>query len=158
MPLDEITVRKLNLEKIETFRYSGRVLSRSLNSIVIEANFNRADAVYHGVPFRLGDPFVEIYYNDRWYNVFEVHDQDDGRIKCWYCNVTLPAEFVDGEIRYVDLALDLFVYPDGRQLVLDEDEFEQLNPPAPVRAGALAALEELKRLVRPLDGFRVRPA
>ena len=153
--MDEIVVRKLNLEKGETFRYSGQVLSRSDSAILIEAKFNRPDAVYHGVPFRLGDPFIEIYYSDRWYNVFEVHDQDDRRIKCWYCNVTLPAEFVEGEIRYVDLALDLFVYPDGRQLVLDEDEFEQLNPPPAIRAGALAALEELKHLVRPQEGFRL---
>ena len=32
------------------------------------------------------------------------------------------------QIRYVDLALDLLVFPDGRQLVLDEDEFEALHP------------------------------
>lgn len=153
--MNEILVRKLNLEKVETFRYTGRILARSTNSVTIEANFNRKDAVYHGVPFRLGDPFVEVYYNDRWYNIFEVHDLDDGRIKCWYCNVTLPAEFGEGEIRYVDLALDLFVFPDGRQLVLDEDEFEQLDPPEAIRSGALAALEELKLLVRPQEGYQV---
>jgi uncharacterized protein len=154
--MNHILVKKLNLEKAETFRYSGQVLSRSANSIIIEALFNRPDAIYHGVPFRMGDPFVEIYFLDRWYNIFEVHDQDDGRIKCWYCNVTLPAEFEESEIRYVDLALDLFVYPDGRQLVLDEDDFELLNLSAQIRAGALAALEDLKRLIQPEKGFSLR--
>ena len=153
--MTDIVVRKLNLAGEETFRYSGRVLSRSEESLLIEAKFNRPDKVYHGVMFRLGDPFVEIYYRQRWYNIFEVHDLDDGRIKCWYCNVTLPAEFGEGEIRYVDLALDLFVYPDGRQLVLDEDEFEELNPSADLRASALAALAELRQLVRPQDGFHL---
>lgn len=154
--MDELVVRKLNLQREETWRYSGRLLERAESWVLIEANFNRDDAVYHGVPFRRGDPFVEIYYFDRWYNVFEVHDRDDGRIKCWYCNVTMPATWEGGEIAYVDLALDLFVYPDGRQLVLDEDEFEALNPPADLRARALQALEQLKLLVRPQDGYKLR--
>jgi protein associated with RNAse G/E len=154
--MDDILVRKLNLQREETWRYSGRLLERGDTYVLIEANFNRDDTMVHGVMFRRGDPFVEIYYSDRWYNVFEVHDAEDGRIKCWYCNVTLPAEWLGGEIVYVDLALDLFVYPDGHQLVLDEDEFEALNPPAPVRAQALAALEHLKLLVRPQDGYHLR--
>ncbi len=76
-------------------------------------------------------------------------------IKGWYCNVCYPPEIVDGEIRYVDLALDLLVYPDGTQQVLDEDEFESLNLPPEVEEQALRALEELKRLVNPLHGFRI---
>ena len=46
-----------------------------------------------------------------------------GEPKGWYCNVTTPASFDADGIRYVDLALDLFVHPDGRFTVLDEDEF-----------------------------------
>ena len=154
--MDNVVVRKINLQRAEVWRYSGRMLEQGDNYVLIEANFNRDDAVYHGVLFGRGDPFVEIYYTDRWYNIFEVHDREDGRIKCWYCNVTMPAERQGSEIAYVDLALDLFVYPDGRQLVLDEEEFEALNPPADLRAQALAALEQLKDLVRPLNGYRLR--
>ena len=153
--MDNILVRKLNINREETWHYSGRLLERGEWFMRIEAHFNREDMPFHGVVFGKGDPFIEIFYADRWYNVFEVHDRGDGRVKCWYCNVTLPAELEVGEIRYVDLALDLLVYPDGRQLVLDEDEFEALQPPGEIRAGALAALEELKRVVRPQDGFKM---
>lgn len=153
--MDDVVVHKLNLQREEVWRYSGRLLERGDTFVLIEANFNRDDAVYHDVLFRRGDLFVEIYYSDRWYNIFEVHDRDDGRIKCWYCNVTMPAEWQDGEIQYVDMALDLFVYPDGRQLVLDEDEFADLNAPDDIREQALAALEQLKLLVRPQDGYRL---
>jgi len=153
--MDEITVVKLNLAGMETWRYSGHVLKRSASSLLIEAEFNREDTVFQEILLKRGDPFIEIYYSDRWYNIFEIHDRDSGDIKGWYCNVTRPAVFNGSEIRFVDLALDLLVYPDGRQLVLDEDEFEQLNPDAELRSRAYAALEELKQVVRPLDGFRL---
>ena len=41
---------------------------------------------------------MECFYNDRWYNILEIHDRDDDRLKAWYCNVTLPAEFTPGRI------------------------------------------------------------
>ena len=154
--MDEITVIKLDLAGAETWRYSGRVLECAPSSLLIEAAFNREDVLFQGVMLKHGDPFIEIYYSDRWYNIFEIHDRDSAEIKGWYCNVTRPAVFVEAEIRFVDLALDLFVYPDGRQLVLDEDEFEQLQPDAELRIRAYAALDELKRVVRPQAGFRLR--
>jgi len=153
--MNNVTVRKLDPQRRETWRYYGRLLEQGAQYVLIEADFNRDDAVYHGVPFRRGDPFVEIYYTDRWYNVFEVHDRESGEAKCWYCNVSMPAEWQDGLLSYVDLALDLFVYPDGRQLVLDEDEFEALNPDEQLRQQAYAALEELRQLVRPQYGFHL---
>ena len=153
--MDDITVIKLNPRREETWRYTGRTLRRVDSLVRIEALFNRADMPFQEVLLKRGDRFVEDYYGDRWYNIYEIYDRDDGAIKCWYCNVSLPAEIDGGEIRFVDLALDLLVYPDGRQQVLDEDEFAALELDAPTRAGALAALEDLQRLVRPLDGFRL---
>ena len=49
-------------------------------------------------------------------------------------------------IRYADLALDLLVFPDGRQLVLDEDEFAGLDLPRILQEQARAGLRELQRL------------
>ena len=65
-------------------------------------------------------------------------------LRGWYCNVGKPA-LLDGDcLSYVDLALDLLVFPDGRQVVLDEDEFLNLDLSPVDRQQALAALEELK--------------
>jgi hypothetical protein len=153
--MDEITVIKLNPRREETWRYTGQVLARGEGWARIEALFNRDDMLFQEVLLKRGDRFVEEYYADRWFNIFEIYDRADGKVKCWYCNVTLPAEIEGDVIRYVDLALDLIVYPDGRQKVLDEDEFAALEIPAEVRGGALAALEELKRLVRPGEGFKL---
>jgi len=54
----------------------------------------------------------------------------------------------DGWISYVDLALDLLVYPDGRQLVLDQDEFEALDLDLEDHKQSLKALAELKTLFK----------
>jgi predicted RNA-binding protein associated with RNAse of E/G family len=151
--MEDILVIKLNLDEQETWRYTGEVLARDAHSLTLRALFNRADTPFHGILLRQGDIFIEIYFTDRWYNIFQIHDRDSAAIKGWYCNVAKPAEIEASQIRYVDLALDLLVYPDGRQLVLDEDEYEALHPDETLRARASAALAELKTLVQPQNGF-----
>jgi hypothetical protein len=42
------------------------------------------------------------------------------------------------------LALDLLVFPDGRQLVLDEGEFNALTLPTEIRENACNALKTLQ--------------
>lgn len=146
-----VTVIKRNPQGAETWRYSGKVLEEGKTWIRIEALFNRDDTPFHGIVLKHGDRFVETYYSDHWYNLFEIHDRDSGDLKCWYCNVARPAEFCDGEISYVDLALDLLVFPDGKQLVLDEDEFAELNlDPAEQQKARLALRELQTRFERPI--------
>ena len=144
--MTEITVIKLNLKGQETWRYTGQVRERQPGALILEAAFNRPDTPFHDILLKKGDVFIEGYYADRWYNVFEIHDRDDGSLKGWYCNVAFPAEIEESTIRYVDLALDLLVYPDGRQLVLDEDEFADLALDPVNQARAREALHELMAL------------
>jgi protein associated with RNAse G/E len=143
-----LIVVKLNIQREETWRYTGRMLKKDQNSLLIDACFNREDLHFHGIVFKENDRFIERYFADRWYNIFELHDRDDGHLKGWYCNVTLPAEFSPGKIAYVDLALDLLVYPDGKYLVLDEDEFSELPLNPAVRQKARQGLNELIEIVK----------
>jgi uncharacterized protein len=142
--MDDMLAIKRNVEGKETWRYSGHVLERDQDHVIFEALFNRDDLPFHGVVLKRNDRFVETWYRERWYNIFEIHDRDDGLLKIWYCNVGKPVEFADGVVSYIDLALDLLVYPDGRQEVLDEDEFEALHLDEDTRLKALAALKELQ--------------
>ena len=48
--------------------------------------------------------------------------------------------------------LDLWVTPDGRQTVLDEDELEELNPEAELRQQIYAGLRELQERFSPRCG------
>lgn len=138
-----VTIIKLNTFQQETWRYNGRVLEQDEHSVLVEARFNRSDLLFHNVPLRENDRFVERYYTDRWYNIFAIHDKDDDRLKGWYCNVTYPAEIESGRISYVDLALDLLVYPDGHYLILDENEFAELDLDEGTSVKARQALDRL---------------
>jgi protein associated with RNAse G/E len=140
-----VKVQKKNPSGEVTYQYEGVVLSRDEHSITLEALFDRADMPFNDIVLRTGDRFVEYYYDNRWYNIFEIHDRDDEHIKGWYCNVGCPAVFEDGIVSYVDLALDLWVSPDGKQLVLDEDEFDRLSLDQDLREGALRGLQDLKQ-------------
>ena len=157
--MKNVLVLKCNLAGEETWRYEGQVLVIMPNRVLLEARFNRFDLPFHGIVLRENDRFVELYFSDRWYNFFEVHDRDDDRIKCWYCNVCKPAVLADGVISYVDLALDLLVYPDGRMLVLDEDEFAALKLDNATREKAREALGELQQVFKErtilLDGLEI---
>jgi len=139
-----VTVIKLNDQGKETWRYQGRLLAQDAISITLEAFFDREDRDLHGMCLGKGDRFVETYYNDRWYNVFEIHARDDDRLRGWYCNITRPAQISGSTISYVDLALDLLVFADGRQIVLDEEEFAAINPSQELHEQAYQALRELQ--------------
>jgi hypothetical protein len=145
----DVWVIKRNIAREEIWRYPARVLSRKPGAVLIEAFFNRPDTPFHGIILGRGDRFIEAYYSQRWYNLYEIHDRLDDSLKGWYCNVTLPAEIDEDKITYVDLALDLLVYPGGKQLVLDEDEFEELALSSQVRAQALDALQTLRDVFTP---------
>ena len=114
-----IHVRKLRADGSQAYAWDGVVLRSDAHGIVLRAQFN-VDLVELGfTTFRRGDEFVEFYYFDRWYNVFQI-SAPDGRLKGWYANVGLPAE-VDpeaGVLQYVDLELDVWANPDGRFVVL----------------------------------------
>lgn len=141
-----VEVQKMNLAGEVIWKYEGRVLEQDSSSIKLEAYFNRPDMPFMNIVLKENDRFVETFYNDRWYNIFEIYDRDDGRRKGWYCNVCKPAVFEDRVVSYVDLALDLWVSADGVQTVLDEDEFDVMELTDDIHAGALNGLQELRNL------------
>lgn len=140
-----VSIIKRNPAGEEIWKYTGIPLRWEAHVIVLEAHFQRPDLPFMGIILRNGDRFVETYFTDRWYNIYEIHDRDDDRLKGWYCNIGKPV-VVESEnvISYVDLALDLWITPDGTQVVLDEDEFAALDLDANTRSRARAALKELR--------------
>ena len=141
-----IKVQKKNPHGEVVHEYEGDLIQRDETSITLEALFTRDDMPFMDVVFKKDDLFIEYYYTDRWYNIFEIHDRDDGLIKGWYCNIGQPAVIEDEVITYVDLALDLWVSVNGNQTVLDEDEFEKLGLNEELKTGAIRGLGELKQL------------
>jgi len=143
------TIVKLDPQGRETWRYQGRMLSQEGSQIVVEAYFDREDRLFHGMPLCKGDRWLETYYTDRWYNILEIHSRADDALRGWYCNVSTPARLEGSMLSYHDLALDLLIFPDGRQIVLDDDEFAELSLSPQERERALAALRELQASFNP---------
>jgi len=140
----------------EVWHYQGEIIAQSANGLIAKAHFNRADLEFNGVLLKENDCFLELYLFEKWFNIYEIFDRDDGELKAWYCNITKPVRLERGDILYDDLALDLLVFPDGRRLVLDEDEFEALNLTEEDQRTARSALQELEELFEghtPLDVF-----
>jgi len=142
----KIKVQKKDLSGKVLMEYEGDELRRDEHSIAVEALFTRDDMPFMDVVFKKADRFVEYYYSDRWYNIFVIYDRDDGRLKGWYCNIGTPAVIEDQVVSYIDLALDLWVSTDGKQTVLDQDEFEDLELNGEFRQAAWQGLEDLKNL------------
>ncbi len=141
-------ILKKNINDEVTWQYEGVVLSREKNAITLEALFNRDDMPFMGIILKRNDRFVETFYSDRWYNIFEIYDRDDGKFKGFYCNIGKPAIIEDDFVSYVDLALDLWVSANGEQIVLDEDELEDLNLDDDLKHKVYESLRELQELIK----------
>jgi len=154
-----ITVYKRNHLGKVVWQYEGVVVDQGENWICLTAVFNAPESDMGFVVFRPGDLFTEWFYNDRWYNVFRVEDGRSGELKGWYCNITRPAFITDDSVWADDLALDLYVMPNGRLILLDEVEFDALNLPIDERIAALRAVESIRLAVRkrisPFEEIRV---
>ena len=67
-----------------------------------------------------------IFWPAEWYNVY-LNTGDDGGLDHAYCNVALPPVISEAEktLSFVDLDLDVRIWPDGRYAILDTDEFRE---------------------------------
>ena len=159
-----VTVRKLSSAGAPVFAYPGVIAEALPNGVRLDASWTRDEMALGYTTFAPGDHFIEWFFADRWYNIMEVRQVHEAgeRLKGWYCNISYPAEFAVASVSYRDLALDLWVAPDGAQMTLDEDEFAA-DPAidAPARTAALAALEQLRALVArraaPFDALDLSP-
>jgi protein associated with RNAse G/E len=109
------------------------------------APFTRPGGV-HPVPH---DWLGRVWY-DRWYAVDASlappsRGAAPGTLLHYYCNLGMPGAWEGDVYRYVDLDLDVQIFPDGRHVLLDEDEFaaHQLRYGYP--ADVVAATEQAAR-------------
>jgi hypothetical protein len=121
-----LRVLKLRYDRSLIFAWDAHVLERTPEHVLLAGLFNGGHRDLGYVVLDRGDLFLEWYYFERWYNIFQVYGVA-GALKGWYCNIGMPPSLRSTELSYVDLALDVFVHPDGRHLVLDEDEFAELK-------------------------------
>jgi predicted RNA-binding protein associated with RNAse of E/G family len=129
------------------WEYRGELVERTGSALCLRAAFNVDDRDDGYFVWQRGDVFLEWYYTDRWYNVFQIFDRDDGHLRGWYCNLTRPARIEAGTVWWDDLAMDLFIRPEGEVLLLDEEEYRALPLSAAERAHTEAALADIRARV-----------
>lgn len=67
------------------------------------------------------EPALWFFYPDHWFNICAMIRRDG---IYYYCNLASPSLY-DGEaLKYIDYDLDYKLYPDGRYMLLDQDEFD----------------------------------
>ncbi len=142
-----ITVVKLSPRGEIKIKYQGEVVEHLSHGVIIQAYWSHPTKNLGYVSFEPGDSFIEYYYTDRWYNIFDIASTQGVR-KGWYCNIAEPAFLFEDHIEQVDLLLDVWVSPEGETLILDEDEFAaDTTLTIRQRNGARQALQELLQMI-----------
>ena len=129
-------------------QYAGQALPAPEDWVAVRAPWIHGTYGLGYLTFQNGDMLHEYFSLERPYNAFAIY-RDDESFVGWYCNVTQPTEVSGDEIHWHDLYIDVIVYPDGRTLVLDEDELSasglaERDPE--LHATILAARDELLEL------------
>src|SRR5260221_2312227 len=110
--MTHVTVHKLDLRGEVVVRYDAELTERFANGVQLEARWTRPELRLGYTRFTPGDLFVEWFYTDRWYNIFEIHTAE-GHLKGWYCNIAEPASIAAGVVASRDLLPDSLVDPHG---------------------------------------------
>ena len=115
---------------IQSFKHDGSLHRTWATGYVIEANDQRIVAVTaralvseaDGRKWVTREPAVCFYYPDCWYNVICMIRK--GGVH-YYCNIASPSLVDEEAIKNIDYDLDVKILPNGRIIILDEDEFRQ---------------------------------
>lgn len=127
--------------------WQGTLHWQNAHTLCVVARFQLRERLELGYTvFEKNDLFIEWFFTDRYYSIYEIWNREQTALKGWYCNIVRPARQVGDEIHSVDLALDLWVFADGRRLTLDAEEFAALEISAPERALAWQAFDALEGL------------
>lgn len=93
----------------------------------------------------------EVFPFNKWFNYFTFFELN-GSLRNHYFNICLPPKVSDVEIDYVDLDIDIVVWPDDKVEVWDLDEFEihakQFDYPVGVIEEALAVTKKVENCWR----------
>jgi len=150
MPVRLITVNARKYDLNVRKSWNCRLVEQSDPLIALIGEFD-SDVSHAGLgSIARGTISEEFYWLDRWYNVFRF-SEPDGSFRNFYCNITMPPTFENGVLDYVDLDIDVIVWPDGRVETLDEDDFDinavRFGYADDVRENALASLTDLRRRI-----------
>ena len=120
----QVTVNARKFDRNIRKTWTCSLVDQTDSQIVLLGKFAE-DVEHPGLgSIRRGTVSYEYFWLDRWYNVFRFHEPD-GELRNYYCNAAMPATFAGGVLDYVDLDLDVLVWPNNKYEVVDREDFER---------------------------------
>ncbi|MEO6050139.1 MAG: DUF402 domain-containing protein [Pyrinomonadaceae bacterium] len=146
----QITVNSRKYDQKIRRSWSGGLVSQTGSLLAVVGRFD-SDVKHNDLGLiKRGTVSAEFFWLDRWYNVFRFYEPD-GTLRNYYCNVAMPATFENGVLDFVDLDIDVAVWPDFRHEILDLVDFEQnalkYDYPEVIKRKATESLEELIQMI-----------
>ena len=123
MPDREITVNSMKFDRSISRSWKCKLVESSGVGLQFIGRFESDVSHHHLGVIQAGTISYEFFWLDRWYSIFRFHEPDH-TLRNWYCNINLPPTFIDGVLSYIDLDIDIVVWPDLSYEILDLDEFE----------------------------------
>jgi len=143
-----------------TMEFVDELLYRSSKMIVGRSKVSSQNSVVFDGKKVLADGFTIVYFEfvGKWFNVVKIWNKR-GEHTGYYCDIVTPPRFSGDWMELTDLFLDLWVSPDLRYKVLDEDEFEEAFQKGWITQELHEkARKELQKLIRRVENKRFPPA
>jgi hypothetical protein len=121
---DPVTVNARKYDGRLHRSWPGALVSANGSLVTLLAQFSETRVHSDLGTIYAGTISLEHFWLDRWYNVFRFREPD-GTPKAIYANIAAPATFDGSTIDYVDLDIDVILWPQGHVDVLDRDEFDK---------------------------------
>lgn len=118
---DIYTIRSLRIDGTTKREWRCHLISRNEQRLVFFGTF---DTTIHHPDLGLieeGTCSIEYFPVDEWFNIF-LFFRPDGSFRNYYCNIGKPFLLSGACLEYVDLDVDVIVWPDGRVEVTDLED------------------------------------
>jgi len=150
MPSKQVTINSRKYDQSIRRTWVCELIEQTDELLVFVGEFER-DVEHPGLgSISRGTLSYEYYWLDRWYNIFRFHEPS-GAFRNFYCNISMPPLFANGVLDYVDLDIDLLVWPGSEYEVLDMEEYEEnalkFGYSPATRTNASRALTELIAMI-----------
>lgn len=106
--------------------YEQELLHDDGRLIVTRAPFRPSASLLAQVPGLEDREYRAIWFviAGEWHDLGKVYTPD-GKLAGYYCDIIRPPRRTADGLEIEDLFLDLWIFPAGRHIVLDEEEFEE---------------------------------
>ena len=141
-----VNSRKYDLSPRRT--WTAELIDGSNDGILLEGFFKTEVPHTDLGLIQEGTRSVEAFFFDRWYNYFAFYEPT-GQFRNYYINISMPPMIGERAVDYVDLDIDVIIWPDDRIEIVDLEEFEEnarfYNYPLQVIETAITTKEEIIR-------------